>query len=195
MNLPVTVISNELTDVLLNIAPNHSVFIWGTPGIEKSALVEEIRVLSMPPVPWDVKLAYWFQEHLPLPERKRTYARPSRRQGTTPDIPRSRYVQSDDWQKQHTFGVVIDTSGSMSPTELGMTLGAIASYVAAREVQHVRVVFCDAAAYDIGYLSIEELTDRVQMKGRGGTRLQPAVDLLEEAEDFPKDGPILLPTA
>ena len=32
------------------------------------------------------------------------------------------------------------------------------------------------------------------MKGRGGTALQPAVDLLEKAEDFPKDGPVLIIT-
>ena len=53
---------------------------------------------------------------------------------------------------------------------------------------------CDAAAYDAGYLSSAEIADRVQVKGRGGTRLQPAVDLLEHADDFPKDGPILIIT-
>ena len=36
--------------------------------------------------------------------------------------------------------------------------------------------------------------DRVQVKGRGGTVLQPGVDLLERAEDFPQSGPILIIT-
>lgn len=40
MNLPISVKQNELTDVLLNIAPSRPVFIWGAPGIGKSALVE-----------------------------------------------------------------------------------------------------------------------------------------------------------
>ncbi len=40
MNLSFSVTQNELLDVLLNIAPIRPVFIWGAPGIGKSALVE-----------------------------------------------------------------------------------------------------------------------------------------------------------
>ncbi|MCD7954582.1 MAG: MoxR family ATPase [Lachnospiraceae bacterium] len=41
MNLPVTVTPDGLSDVLLNVAPVRPVFIWGAPGIGKSALVEQ----------------------------------------------------------------------------------------------------------------------------------------------------------
>lgn len=41
MNLALSVTQNELSDVLLNIAPSVPVFIWGAPGIGKSALVEQ----------------------------------------------------------------------------------------------------------------------------------------------------------
>lgn len=41
MNLPYTVTQNELLDLLLNVAPVRPVFIWGAPGIGKSALVEQ----------------------------------------------------------------------------------------------------------------------------------------------------------
>ena len=41
MNLPFTVSQNELLEVLLNIAPIRPVFIWGAPGIGKSALVQK----------------------------------------------------------------------------------------------------------------------------------------------------------
>ncbi len=41
MNLSYTVTSTELLDVLLNVAPTRPVFIWGAPGIGKSALVEQ----------------------------------------------------------------------------------------------------------------------------------------------------------
>ena len=41
MNLVVNVTQNELTEVLLNIATIRPVFIWGAPGIGKSALVEK----------------------------------------------------------------------------------------------------------------------------------------------------------
>jgi len=44
MNLPVTVNQEELLDILLNIAPARPVFIWGAPGIGKSALVEEFAI-------------------------------------------------------------------------------------------------------------------------------------------------------
>ncbi len=41
MNLSYTVTQNELLELLLNIAPIRPVFIWGAPGIGKSALVEK----------------------------------------------------------------------------------------------------------------------------------------------------------
>lgn len=162
-------------------------------GLIPTGLIEEIRSLAMPPIPWDVKLARWFDTYFPPLEKTRTYARPSRRQGSTPDIPRPRYI-APPVNDSRTFGVIIDTSGSMSPKELGKALGSIASYAAAREVPCARVIFCDAAPYDAGYLTPEDIAGRVQVKGRGGTRLQPAVDLLEHTLDFPKDGPILLIT-
>ena len=34
----------------------------------------------------------------------------------------------------------------------------------------------------------------VKVKGRGGTILQPGIDLLEESEDFPKEAPVLIIT-
>lgn len=41
-----------------------------------------------------------------------------------------------------TFGVLLDTSGSMDRALLAAALGTIASYSAARDVTRVRVVFC-----------------------------------------------------
>ncbi|MDE7324891.1 MAG: hypothetical protein K2N63_01195 [Lachnospiraceae bacterium] len=159
-----------------------------------SGLIEEIRALSMPPIPWDVQLGNWFDEYFTPLAKYRTYARPSRRQGSTPDIPRPSYVRPGIPEHSRTFGVVIDTSGSMDKRLLGFALGAVASYAEAKEVPYARVVFCDAAAYDAGYLAPEDIAGRVRVKGRGGTVLQPGVDLLEGAEDFPGDGPILIIT-
>ena len=157
-------------------------------------LIEEIRALSMPVIPWDVELARGLDCFIPLIERHRSYARPSRRQGSTPDIPRPRYIKQNFDNESRTFGVIIDTSGSMSTKMIGMALGSVASYAAEREVPLVRVIFCDARAYDAGYLAPEDIAGRVEVKGRGGTVLQPAVELLEKATDFPKDGPMLIIT-
>jgi predicted metal-dependent peptidase len=73
-------------------------------------------------------------------------------------------------------------------------LGAIASYSESRDVPAARVVFCDALAYDAGYMRPDEIAGRVKVRGRGGTILQPGIDLLERAGDFPKSGPILIIT-
>lgn len=163
-------------------------------GFLPQGLIEEIRALAMRAIPWDVELARWFDGYFPPAEKKRTYARPSRRQGSTPEIVRPRYVEDETQREGRTFGVVLDTSGSVSVEMLGKALGSIASYAVSKEVSRVRVIFCDAAAYDAGYLSPEEIAGRVEVKGRGGTIIQKGVDLLEQAQDFPKDGPILIIT-
>ena len=163
-------------------------------GLVPAGLVEEISALAMPAIPWDVQLARWFDEFFLPVEKRYTYARPSRRQGASPDIPRPSYAKFEIDDLSRTFGVVIDTSGSMSAKMIGMALGSIASYATAKDVPFVRVVFCDARTYDAGYLSPEDIAGMVEVKGRGGTRLQPAIDLLERAKDFPKDGTILIIT-
>jgi predicted metal-dependent peptidase len=163
-------------------------------GLLPAGLVAEIRVLDQPPLPWDAKLAKWFEEHVPAVQKRRSYARPSRRQSATPHIPRPGWYRPEELTRQATFGVVLDTSGSMNHRLMGKALGAIASYAMARDVPAARVVYCDAVAYDAGYLPVESLAGRVRVRGRGGTELQPGVRLLERAEDFPPDGPILIIT-
>lgn len=163
-------------------------------GYLPGGLVEEIRTLSHPPLPWDARLARWFDEFVPRPEPLRTYARPARRQAATPDIPRAgRYFPPEEIARC-TFGVVLDTSGSMDRTLLGKALGAIASYAEARDVPAARVVFCDAAPHDAGYLPVTEIAGRVRVHGRGGTVLQPGIDLLHRADDFPPGAPVLVIT-
>ncbi|SDG11346.1 Predicted metal-dependent peptidase [Lentzea fradiae] len=163
-------------------------------GLLPAGLVEEIRALEHPPLTWDARLARWFEEFVPAAEKRRTYARASRRQASTPDIPRPGWVRPESLESRPTFGVVLDTSGSMDPRLLGKALGAIASYAAARDVPAARVVFCDARAYDAGYVPVEDIAGRVEVRGRGGTVLQPGIDLLERADDFPATGPVLVIT-
>ena len=82
----------------------------------------------------------------------------------------------------------------MDRRPLGKALGAIASYAVTRDVQAVRVVFCDAEAHDNGWMHPLDIAGRVRIRGRGGTVLQPGIDLLQDAPDFPNDGPILVIT-
>lgn len=163
-------------------------------GFLPAGLIEEIRAQQMPAIPWDVELARWFDHFFPPLERRRSYARLSRRQSSTPDIPRPSWVTPEELYQDRTFGVVLDTSGSMDRVLLAKSLGCIASYCMSREVRAVRVICCDAAPYDMGYMAPDEIADRVQIRGRGGTVLQPGVDLLLLAKDFPSSGPVLVIT-
>jgi predicted metal-dependent peptidase len=167
-------------------------------GLIPAGLIEEIRSLCQPPIPWDVKLAEWFDEHFPALELRRSYARPSRRQSATPEIARPSIVKPNDEQRaSRVFGVVLDTSGSMPPKLLGQAIGAIASYAMAREVLALRLICCDAQAYDSGWVEPENLLDRFSLRGRGGTVLQPGLDCLRdlaERGEFPRHGPLLIIT-
>lgn len=163
-------------------------------GYLPQGLVEEIRALSRPPIPWDVKLARWFDQRFEPLEKRRTYARLSRRQSATPGIPRPSWHYEEAARAGRTFGVLLDTSGSMERSLLAAALGSIASYSAARDVTQVRVVFCDAAPYDQGYMEAADIAGSVKVRGRGGTVLQPGIELLEGAADFPKQAPLLIIT-
>jgi predicted metal-dependent peptidase len=167
-------------------------------GLLRAGLAEEIRSLNQPPIPWDVKLAQWFDERFPPPELRRSYARPSRRQSATPHVARPSIVKPTEEQRaSRVFGVVLDTSGSMETQLLGKALGAIASYALARDVASVRLICCDAQAYDSGWVEPERLLDRFSLRGRGGTILQPGLDQLKELADkgeFPRLGPLLIIT-
>lgn len=163
-------------------------------GYLPAGLVEEIRALSRPPIAWDVELARWFDTHFQPLEKRQTYARLSRRQSGTPDIPHPAWYIPEAETDQRMYGVVLDTSGSMDRTLLAAALGSIASYSVARNVEHVRVVFCDAHPYDQGIMHPEAIAGRVQVRGRGGTVLQPALDLLDRDSNFPKEAPLLIIT-
>ena len=133
--------------------------------------------------------------HVPIArDTRRTYARASRRQASTPGIPRpARYIPLEEIASS-TFGVVLDTSGSMDRALLGRALGAIASYAEARDVPAVRLVLCDAAPYDRGVLAPTDLRGVVSVQGRGGTVLQPAINFLLRRPDFPTTAPIMILT-
>ena len=121
----------------------------------------------MPSILWNVELARSFDQFVEPTEKYRTYARPSRRQTSTPDIPRPGYVKQEIKEDGRTFGVVIDTSGSMSTKMIGRALGAVASYAVSRDVAYVRVGCCDATVYDARYMVPENIAGRCGSKRQG----------------------------
>lgn len=162
-------------------------------GTLPAGLEAEIHALSVPPIPWDVALGQWLHDFLLNPERRRTYARPSRRQEAAPDIPLAGWRTPKDLPQQ-TFAAIIDTSGSMFRTQLAQALGAIYSYAEAKQVETIRLISCDAQPYDHGWVPLTALTNSFTLKGRGGTTLQPAVDLLQTSGSLPPRTPLLIIT-
>lgn len=163
-------------------------------GLLPAGLEEEIKLLQQPVIPWRVELASWFARHFPEEEKKRTYAKASRRQSVTPDIPHATYYRPTKETKTKTFGVILDTSGSMDHVLLGKSLGIIAAYAKQYDVFEVKLIYCDANPYDAGYVKVDSLKDRVKVTGRGGTVLQQAVNYLENNKDFPSKAPVLVLT-
>lgn len=163
-------------------------------GYLPAGLIEEIRTAMMPPIPWDVELGHWFDRHFRPIQEVRSWRRFSRTQAVTPDIPRPIMIPYDTMKDGRTFGVVIDSSGSMDRSLLGKAIGSVTSYSIAKKVKDIRLVFCDAHAYDEGWVKVSSILNRVRVRGRGGTVLQPGIDLLEADHDFPKNAPIMIIT-
>ena len=166
----------------------------GKRGLLPAGLLEMVAPGHVLPPPWKLSLIQWFAGHFDPKAPTRTYARQSRRQQSTPDIPRPRYALPQFPDSSGLFGVLLDTSGSMDHRLIGKGLGAIASLAQQHGIQAVRLVFCDGTPYDQGFVPTKRLTEPMPIKGRGGTQLQPGITLLEEVEDFPKDAPILVIT-
>jgi predicted metal-dependent peptidase len=166
----------------------------GGRGHLPGGLIEEIKALDHPVIPWDVALGDWLDSFFEPVETRRTFARASRRQESTPDIPRPGRAPPIEKTPDRTFGVVLDSSGSMDRITLARALGAIRAYALSREVREVRLVQCDAEAHDSGYLAPDDLLEAIEICGRGGTVLMPGVRTLETAQDFPANAPILVIT-
>lgn len=163
-------------------------------GTLPADLVEEIRSILQDAVPWDVELAQWFDERFKPLESRRTYARPSRRQSAVPDIPLPGRMMPEEYKEGRTFAVLLDSSGSMDRNVLAKGLGTVVAYARERDVERIRLVQCDAAAHDEGYVAVEDLLGAVRIVGRGGTVLEPGLRLIQDAKEFPPNGPILIVT-
>lgn len=196
MQSAVTVTPAALPDVLLHAAVVRPVFLWGAPGIGKSSLVREfaaslgfecVSLLGTRLAPEDL---------IGIPQIADGRSRFCPPEQIARDEPYFLFLDelnaaSPDVQKAF-YSLILDRR--IGSYELPAGSVVIASYAAARDVPRARVVFCDAAAYDAGYLAVDDIATRVRIRGRGGTVLRPGIDLLQRADDFPADGPILVIT-
>ena len=78
--------------------------------------------------------------------------------------------------------VMIDTSGSMSAVELSNTLSELKA-ISKRNQIDVRIIVFDAAVNDDFYINDKKGKKPIEMKGRGGTCIQPAINYIYEKTD------------
>jgi predicted metal-dependent peptidase len=161
-------------------------------GSLPAGLLEEIFVVLEEPLEWNVKLGAWLRLSVPLLEARRSFSKASRRQSSAPQWPRAGAINPQSEIDARIVGVVLDTSGSMTGAWISEVLGAFVSFCLAHQVGWVRLLECDAQVFDRGVLRPEELLGVQIVRGRGGTKLQPAIDFFETDQAFPTAAPILI---
>ncbi|HMI89050.1 MAG TPA: VWA-like domain-containing protein [Polyangiaceae bacterium] len=149
-------------------------------GDVPSWIDEMIRATIEPPPNWTVILQRSVSN---LTRTDRTWLRPSRRmsalaheQGAWPEcvtMPGRKVVLAGQ------LVAIVDTSGSIDETVLARFLGAIAAAAAAEGIEQVRLMQADAEVTSDEILTPAELlTERVAIRGRGGTSFVPALSRL-----------------
>ncbi len=93
------------------------------------------------------------------------------------------------------FGLIVDTSGNLNHARAAVALGAISTYALSRSIPSVRMVLSGMDLVDVGQATCDELFQRFAVSQRANSTIQPAIDLLDTARDFPDDAPILILTA
>ena len=164
-------------------------------GLLPAGLLEEIRALLQPPIPWDVELARWFDHHFPPLEQRRTYARLSRRQSATPDIPRPRSMPRPEVARRPHLRrgaghLRLDGPASCSPRRWARSPATRRR----KDVPAVRVVFCDASAYDRATCRPRTSPGACASKGAAARCCSRRSTCCRRPTDFPKNGPILIIT-
>jgi predicted metal-dependent peptidase len=96
--------------------------------------------------------------------------------------PNRRYVQAGlylpGWRRTGAGRVafVLDTSGSISASELLVYTAAILGILEETGPEQVALIQCDTEIRHVAYLRAGESFDRIEVHGRGGTYFQPAFD-------------------
>ena len=117
---------------------------------------------------WKIKLRKSLSHCL----RRKSKLDLTRQNRKTPD-----YFAKKRFSKIKEVLISIDTSGSMSPHELSKAIGLILGYCRARDVKKVKIVQWDAEIHEIR--DYKATIKKLEIKGRGGTKLMPFLRWLE----------------
>jgi len=87
--------------------------------------------------------------------------------------------------------VAIDTSGSVNTAELQQFLGELNNITEDHKPRSVTVITCDARVQSVTRYEQGDIIDSIECKGRGGTRVTPVFDYIDEHE-LPVDNMVYL---
>jgi predicted metal-dependent peptidase len=101
--------------------------------------------------------------------------------------PNRRFIQQGlylpGWRRTGAgcIAFVLDTSGSISASELAIYTAGVLGILEETNPQQVALIQCDAQVRQVDYLQPGDSFDRIDVHGRGGTRFQPAFDWIADA--------------
>lgn len=87
--------------------------------------------------------------------------------------------------------VAVDTSGSVSSHELSQFLGELNAISDDHKPQSITVITCDARIQSVTRYEHGDVIEKIECKGRGGTRVTPVFDYIED-ECLPVDNMVYL---
>ena len=104
-----------------------------------------------------------------------SWARPNRRY-----LPHGLYLPAQQRVGIGALAVVLDSSGSISATELAAYTGEVLGLLEETQPDELILIQCDTQVQAVERLRPGDGFDRIEIKGRGGTRFQPAFDWIAE---------------
>lgn len=104
-----------------------------------------------------------------------SWSRPNRR-----FLPHGLFLPCLERRGVGRIAVVLDTSGSISATELATYAGAVRAMLEEAEPEEIVLIECDAEVQHVQHLTTADGLDRIEVHGRGGTLFQPAFDWLAQ---------------
>ncbi len=105
-----------------------------------------------------------------------SWARPNRRY-----LPHGLYLPAQQRVGIGALAVVLDSSGSISATELAAYTGEVLGLLEETQPDELILIQCDTQVQAVERLRPGDGFDRIEIKGRGGTRFQPAFDWIADA--------------
>ena len=183
-------IKKDQQDVLRDqVAQAISEYIKQYPGTVPGNLIRWAEELLNPKVNWRKELAGSFRASLSTVTGRKDYlyTRPSRRQGAMRQGVAELILPAMRKPTPPAVAVIVDTSGSISKTDITSFLSEVDGIARANGIAHgLYVIPCDAAAGPIQKIKTRSSLEHLQLPGGGGTDLSKGIEASYTINPIPK---------